>query len=289
MSAPAPSKNQENSITVYFHSQLFYWWPVWVVGYLLAILSWVDGYRMAIVPAGSEVLRDPVVMVTTRDTSNQTTTDTLKNRDVIVLPEGLRMPSEDEANAGSKPEELRLHIAGKPGYGVVFTFVLVLVIVITNVPLRGMWSVVMIVTLLLTSIIFHLAGWWGPILKAISLLDIRINAGGYIFISTALLVLWVITVFFFDRMMYMVFTPGQFKVCTAIGEGEKVYDTVGISLEKHRDDFFRHMILGLGSGDLVVKTSGAQQHQWDLHNVLFIGHKVSKIEEMLKVRLTEPG
>ena len=83
----------------------------------------------------------------------------------------------------------------------------------------------------------------------------------------------------------MMFTPGQFKVSTEIGGGEKVYPSEGMALEKQRSDLFRHWILGLGSGDLVVKTTGAQMHEFDLHNVLFIGKKVKQIEDMLKKRV----
>ena len=82
--------------------------------------------------------------------------------------------------------------------------------------------------------------------------------------------------------MYMVFTPGQFKVCTEIGGGEKVFDTIGMKLEKRRSDLFRHWILGLGSGDLIVKTTGAQAHQFEMDNVLFVGRKVQQIEEMIR-------
>ena len=42
--------------------------------------------------------------------------------------------------------------------------VLLLVIFITNVPLRGMWSAVVIVLIVLWPIIFELAGFWEPIL-----------------------------------------------------------------------------------------------------------------------------
>ena len=87
----------------------------------------------------------------------------------------------------------------------------------------------------------------------------------------------------------MIFTPGQFKVCTEIGGGEKVYDTTGMTIEKQRSDLFRHWILGLGSGDLIVNTSGAQAHHFDLPNVLFIGRKVQQIEEMLRERAVVRG
>src|SRR5262245_58674573 len=30
-------------INIYSHSMLFYWWPVWVTGFLFAILTYVNG------------------------------------------------------------------------------------------------------------------------------------------------------------------------------------------------------------------------------------------------------
>ena len=51
---------------------------------------------------------------------------------------------------------------------------------------------------------------------------------------------------------------------------------------KQRNDLFRHWILGLGSGDLIVNTSGATAHHSDLPNVLFVGYKVRQIENMLR-------
>src|SRR5262249_23652361 len=174
-------------------------------------------------------------------------------------------------------------------YGVIFLITLLLVIVITNVPLRGMWSVVVIVTLILLSVILGLAHWgdrsyWEIIAEQLSLLDIRINAAGYFFVSIAVFVVWLVTFMFFDQQMYMVFTPGQLKVRTEIGGGEKAYDTSGMTVEKQRSDLFRHWILGLGSGDLVVNTTGAGVHHFDLPNVLFIGKKVQAIEDMLRAK-----
>ena len=163
-----------------------------------------------------------------------------------------------------------------------FAFALLLVIVITNVPRRGMWSLFVIMLVVMLSLIFALAHLWQGLLELMGKLDIRITMGGYLLISGILLVVWVFTFVVFDRQVYMRFTPGQLKVCTEVGGGEKVYDATGMTLEKQRSDLFRHWILGLGSGDLVVRTSGAQAHQFDLPNVLFIGRKVAQIEDMLK-------
>ena len=138
-------------------------------------------------------------------------------------------------------------------------------------------------------IIFHLADLWEPILRNLSYLDIRINAGGYIFISVVLFIMWVVTLMMFDRQIYMRFTLGQLKVVEEVGEGGRVYDSMGMTLEKHRGDFFRHMVLGLGSGDLTVRTSGAQAHQFEFRNVLFVGSKVAKIAELMREKEVDPS
>ena len=70
----------------------------------------------------------------------------------------------------------------------------------------------------------------------------------------------------------------------AIGDAEHVHDTTNMSVTKQRDDVFRHWVLGLGSGDLIVRTSGAQAHQFDLPNVLSLGRRVREIEELLRMK-----
>lgn len=262
--SPPPAATTNNrQITIVSHSTLFYWWPVWAVGFLLGVLSLLGGHRLAVLPKDTEPVHGAAVSEPTKD---------FKNRDVLVLP--------PEEKLSDNP--LRLHIAKGKGFGVLFATILLLVIVITNVPLRGMWSFMVIFVIVALSIIFALAGWWEQILQHLSLLDIRINAGGYFFISGILFVLWLFTVLVFDKQIYMVFTPGQFKVCTEVGGGEQTYSTLGMTLEKQRSDLFRHWILGLGSGDLIVKTTGAQAHHIEMPNVLFIGRKMQQVEDMVR-------
>ena len=269
--APPPAPRPHDQITIVSHSNLFYWWPVWAVGFLLGVLTFLDGHRMATVPEGTKALRDA-------DVKSKSEAATFENRDVLVLPPGKHLGS----NPNAPPTDPRLHISRGKNYGVLWATVLILVILITNVPLRGMWSVVIIILAIMLTVIFALAGWWEYIFQHLTLLDIRVNAGGYFFISAVLFIVWLLTFIFFDRQIYMIFTPGQLRVCTEIGGGQKVYDAVGMTLEKHRSDLFRHWILGLGSGDLTVKTAGAQAHQFEMLNVLFIGKKVQEIEDMLK-------
>src|SRR5262249_9512465 len=145
--------------------------------------------------------------------------------------------------------------------GVIFATVLLLVMVITNVPMRGMWSVVIIVIILATVIILSLiSGAWEWIFEKLSNLSIHLNGGGYLFISLILFAIWLVTFLFFDKQIYVVVTPGQVRVCEEIGGGEQVYSTQGITFQKKRSDLFRHWILGFGSGDLIINVTGAKPH-----------------------------
>jgi hypothetical protein len=65
------------------------------------------------------------------------------------------------------------------------------------------------------------------------------------------------------------------------GTGSKSYNAQGMGLEKHRDDVFRHWLLGLGSGDVKIRTSGATREEIDLLNVLFISSKVMTMQRLI--------
>src|SRR4051812_28517748 len=41
--ASAPVTGLEPEIKIYSHSTIFYWWPVWVVGFVMAALTYFDG------------------------------------------------------------------------------------------------------------------------------------------------------------------------------------------------------------------------------------------------------
>jgi hypothetical protein len=262
--SPAPAaRSGYTEIKIVSHSNLFYWWPVWAMGFIITLLTYFDSHHMAIVPKSAVAEHARVVV----DLEGEGKLDML------------RWKSDPKAD---QPENPYLHVSKHKSYGVLYCFVLLLVIVITNVPLRGLWSFMVIITLVMLSVILHLWGKWEPILDALGKLHIYINAAGYFLISLVLFVAWIITFFLFDSQIYMVFTPGQLRVRQEIGGGEVAYDTAGMMIQKQRNDLFRHWVLGLGSGDLIVTTSGASSHHFDLPNVLFVGQKVRQIEDMLR-------
>jgi hypothetical protein len=74
-----------------------------------------------------------------------------------------------------------------------------------------------------------------------------------------------------------------------IGEGERVYDTRGMVFHRHQDDLFRHWLLGFGSADLTVLTTGAAGQTIEMPNVFRIRHKLALINTMLQELEVVPG
>jgi hypothetical protein len=263
-------------IVIISHSHLFYWWPVWLAGFIMAGLTWYQDTRMAIVPKGTEP--EPKLQAPVRNARGEIIgTET---REGYVFPKDKELLTRKNRDGKEEYVKADVRMAKSKNYGILFAVVLLLVIFITNVPLRGLWSVFIIVVILMLSIIFAQAGIWGMLVNRYQLMAIHINMGGYFFISMVVLIIWLANFFFFDRQFYMIFTPGQVRVHLEIGAGETVYDTGGMVFQKQRSDLFRHWILGFGSGDLIVRPAGGAQHI-DLPNVLSVGRRVREIEKKL--------
>jgi hypothetical protein len=43
-----PGERTQSDIKIYSHSPILYWWPVWLVGFLMAFLTYLDGSRLAV-------------------------------------------------------------------------------------------------------------------------------------------------------------------------------------------------------------------------------------------------
>jgi len=240
--APAPAHSvspealtQPTTLYLYSHSNFFYWWPVWVLGYAFALLTWFNGNRVAI--GGVEVLMHP----------------------------------------------------GK-SLGVIYSLTIFLVILITNLRLRGMASVVTILTVAFVTLLLAYTDMWGPLVAWLEGVAIFMNMGFYVFFSTLIFGVWVFSVFIYDRMSYYKVTPGQLIHETVIGGGDRSWDARGMVCEKEQADLFRHYVLGLGSGDLIITTSGAKSETLHIPNVLFVGHKIQQIQRLIAMQPDEkPG
>ena len=168
------------------------------------------------------------------------------------------------------------------GYlGVIFLLILFTVIVISNVHVRGYASGMVVMTMITTAVILAYFDLWKPVLSWFGKLNVFLNLGAYFWFSTLLFILWFVTVFIIDRFNYMRVTPGQMTSNAILGAASRSYDTENMVFEKHRDDLFRHWILGFGSGDLKITTHGAHSSEISLRNVLFIGSKVNKVQRLI--------
>lgn len=208
---------------------MLFWWPVWVTGYVMAVLTYWQGAPQQL--------------------------------------EGLaRMPE---------------WVHPSSNLGVVFFLVLALIILITNFSVRGLASAIVIMGSVLLTVVLAYVGWWDEVFVWFGGLTIHLTMGAYFWFSTLMFLIWSITVFGLDRLNYWEFKPGQLTHKVLFGTGSTSYNTQGMGLQKHRDDIFRHWLLGLGSGDLRLRTSGATREQLDLLNVLLIGSKVQAIQRLI--------
>jgi hypothetical protein len=226
---------QENlpELRIYSHSNLLYWWPVWVVGYLMAFLTWLNGQPVTFADGHQELVADDKWM------------------------------------------------------GVVFTVVLFLVIFMTNVMFRGVSSVVAVLAVLFVALLLAYLHWWEAIIAVMPHLSVHMNMGFYILFSTLVFLMWVVSVFVYDRLSYYVIRPGQIITDQVIGGAQKSYDTHGMVFEKIRQDLFRQWLLGLGSGDLRIHTMGAKREELYIPNVAFVDWKVQAIQKMIATRPSE--
>ena len=141
-------------IKIISHSNVFYWWPGWVIGFAVALITFLQGEDVAMGP------------------------------DVVA----------------------RIHPSNNPG--IIFIATLVLLVIFTNAKLRGVYSVVTLITAAFFVVLFAWLGWWDSILHFIPQLSARANVGFYLLFSTALLIVWLLAFFLFDRLAIWRVRPG---------------------------------------------------------------------------------
>jgi hypothetical protein len=222
-------KSGQPELIIYSHSSIFYWWPVWIAGFIMTILTGIYG----------------------------TTVDL------------------DGSSFG------RIMASSTPG--LIFALVILLVILITNIKLSGIYSLATVLGLSFIVVLFAWFGWWDDIFGFLPTLSMHINMGFYLIFSTALLIVWLLAFFVFDRLVFWRITPGQMTEERLIGDSERSYDARGMLFEKQAEDFFRHAIIGLGSGDLQILTSGARKEELYIPNVVFVDKKVRLIQNLIAI------
>jgi hypothetical protein len=272
-SSPEGTVHALDHLIVYGHSNLLYWWPVWLVCFILAAITYFEGNQMAVVPRGTEAVSGATVTHPHWTYPGE--------RDVLVAPPDRRFPLAPDEAAGT-PATPSMTVSGSNSLGVIFATTLILVALVSTVTLRGLVSLIVIILLILAVVALALFDLWDNILAFFGGLDIRMNAAGYLFIGVPLFLLWAFVFFVYDRHNYMVFDEGQIRYVLEIGDSVIVRSSEGAMVEKKRSDVFRHWLLGLGTGDIIVRTNDGTT--MELYNVVNANRKMVVINDMLRHR-----
>ncbi len=235
--ATAQSRHSESEVLqviVYGHSALLYWWPLWVAGYVMALMTWM-------------------------------------HHDVVTF---------DGKAEWFYPSQ---------NLGVVYALLMLMLIAITSARVRGMKGALIIAGLAFLTLLFVHMNWWDPILDYLGHLSIYLSLGFYLFSSSLLCIAWFITVFFIDHMSFWRFRPGQVTHEYLGGIVDKSWDTDNMIFSKRQDDLFRHWVIGLGSGDLLMQTMGGRGESSNVQNVLLVIGKISRIQRLIATKPDEPG
>jgi hypothetical protein len=167
--------------------------------------------------------------------------------------------------------------------GLTFLAILLLLVIFTNVRMRGINSVVALLTLGFVTVLLAWLGWWDDIAKLIPYLSVHMNTGFYLVFSTGLMIIWVAMFLVFDRLTYWRIRPGQMTEEHLIGGGAESFDTNGLRFQLLNADFFR-AVLGLGAGDLTVTAAGGRGALIEIPNVLFVNRKVHAVEQLISIK-----
>jgi hypothetical protein len=167
--------------------------------------------------------------------------------------------------------------------GLTYLAIMLLLIVFTNVRLRGINSVVALLSVGFVAVLLAWFGWWDDIARLVPYLSVHMNTGFYLVFSTGLLIIWLLMFFVFDRLTYWRIRPGQMTEEHLIGGGAESFDTNGLRFQKLSSDFFRSM-LGFGAGDLKATMAGERGASIELTNVIFVERKVHAIEKLISVK-----
>jgi hypothetical protein len=262
------NKREVDHIVIYGHSNLLYWWPVWLVAFVLAGVTYFEGNQMAVVPPGTQAVE--AARVEGFDGP----------RAALVAPPDARLPQYQQGDGTTAAEQPHMTVSSSNSLGVVFATTLVLVALISTLTFRGLVSVIIILGMIAVVIALAFFGLWDDILNFFGGVDIRMNAAGYLFIAIPLFLAWAFVVFVYDKQIYMVFDEGQIRYVLDVGDGATVAPSEGAMVEKKRADVFRHWLLGFGTGDIIVKTGDGKKIE--LENVINIGGKLPVINDMLR-------
>ena len=226
---PGTPSDTHEVIRFISHSQLFYYWPVWITSLIFAVITRFQGKEFMV-------------------------------------------------------NEQKVYFITSPGLGLAFLIILLAVVLFTSVNVRGLWAALVAASMVILGLLFHFFSVWAPILSFLGGLSFYMSYHFYLTTGLVLGVFWFVVFLVFDQRHYIEFRPTQITIVEEVGDGTRNYDTTGLVFDKKRDNFFQHLILGFGSGDLKITTGGAQREEIYFPNVLNINHRIDQIKRIREQR-----
>lgn len=214
------------------HSNILYWWIVWLYGYVCALATYINNVS---VPFDGKQLK--------------------------FFPEAW--------------------------LGMSYVAVILFVIVFTNVRARVLHTFIIASVVALALVGMEWQWGLGSVFKFVPEIKLHMNLAFYMMMSTGLLAIWVVVVFFIDQLTYWRFGGGQVVERHRLGNAAGlVFDTRGMLMRRAPDDLFRHKLLGLGflglgTGDVVFKPASPGSEPFIIENVWRSNQQQRKIEHLL--------
>src|SRR5262245_16301682 len=116
---PTPhGSSDQREITIVSHSNLFYWWPVWTVAFLLGVITQLFGDKMVTVPNGTKAGYQAEGSALVKNDDGTETRQKFDGREVLFLPEKEHLHRLDGGPADKAPDQPKLNVWPRKGFGV---------------------------------------------------------------------------------------------------------------------------------------------------------------------------
>jgi hypothetical protein len=171
--------------------------------------------------------------------------------------------------------------------GISFVALALFVLIFTNARARGVKSLVLFLVLLVIGFGVQILQGWDGLLSYFPLLLVYMNQAFYVLFSSVLLLAWLFTVLFSDRLTYWEFAPGLISRRQRFSEGGESFATPHLQTRRQSDDIFVHRVLGLwflgfGTGDLDIQFSvPSGERHYHLQNVWRVGAVEREINRLV--------
>lgn len=188
-------------------------------------------------------------------------------------------PAVVEVTSGNEIRSVSL--SASPMIGALFLGTLLTNILLVSVNLRGIWSVVVLLGAILGFVLFQEMGVWQHVVPFLQTLQFYFTLEFYFTTAAVLVSSLVLVTWLYDQRQYIEITPSVVKVIAELGEPEFSLPIINLTMAKKRDNIALHLLLGFGSGDLILKTGDREFHLENVPNVSRVLRRIAEVKQSI--------